>query len=505
MRKVENPTFLFETVDFADISLYNVIAFVRCIFNDWRINMNENKRISKRVWFNIILFGFMGQIAWNIENMYFNTFLYNSVYSNGTTQAAIDGTMPVMKAISIMVALSAATAVITTFIMGNLSDKMKKRKVFISVGYILWGIVTGAFGLITRDHIATLFGMSDEVKILTATVWTVIIMDSVMTFMGSTSNDSAFNAWITDITLPENRPQVETVLAALPMVAMGIVVVLGSFAQSGKIGYDVFFLALGAFVIICGVVGLFTLQDPERSENKQTDSSGYWRDLFYGFKPSTIKENSRLYLTLAASCLFSVAVQVFFPYILIYIQYVIMPASEGMNILSASFLIPAILAVAFLVAGLVVLLRVGERKSKSYALVPAAVLFVVGLFMLTFAKNLLSMVICACIMAVGYAVLMILLNAAVRDFTPENKAGLFQGIRMIFNVLIPMVIGPMLGNLAAANSGVTYTDEYNVVKDAPTSNMFLYAAIVAVFVFIPLAVLIKKGFEVKKESDTVAA
>lgn len=469
------------------------------------MNMNENKRISKRVWFNIILFGFMGQIAWNIENMYFNTFLYNSVYSNGATQAAIDGSMPVMKAISIMVALSAATAVVTTFIMGNLSDKMKKRKVFISVGYILWGIVTGAFGLITRDHIATLFGLSDEVKILTATVWTVIIMDSVMTFMGSTSNDSAFNAWITDITAPENRPQVETVLAALPMVAMGIVVVLGSFAQSGKIGYDVFFLALGAFVIICGVVGLFSLQDPEQPENKQTDSAGYWRDLFYGFKPSTVKENSRLYLTLAASCLFSVAVQVFFPYILIYIQYVIMPASEGMNILSASFLIPAVLAVAALVAGLVVLLKVGEKKSKSYALVPAAALFVVGLLALTFAKNLLSMVICACIMAVGYAVLMILLNAAVRDFTPENKAGLFQGIRMIFNVLIPMVAGPMLGNLAAANSGVTYTDEYNVVKDAPTSNMFLYAAIVAVFVFIPLAVLIKKGFEVKKESDTVAA
>ena len=461
--------------------------------------MNENKKISKRVWFNIILFGFMGQIAWNIENMYFNTFLYNSVYSNGATQAAIDGTMPVMKAISIMVALSAATAVITTFIMGNLSDKMKKRKVFISVGYILWGIVTGAFGLITRDHIATLFGLSDEVRILTATVWTVIIMDSVMTFMGSTSNDSAFNAWITDITAPENRPQVETVLAALPMVAMGIVVVLGSFAQSGKIGYDVFFLALGAFVIICGVVGLFTLKDPEKPENKQTDSAGYWRDLFYGFRPGTIKENSRLYLALTASCLFSVAVQVFFPYILIYIQYVIMPASEGMNILSASFLIPAILAVAFLVAGLIVLLRIGERKSKSYALVPAAILFVVGLFTLSFAKNLLSMVICACIMAVGYAVLMILLNAAVRDFTPENKAGLFQGIRMIFNVLIPMVIGPMLGNLSAANSGVTYTDEYNVVKDAPTSHMFLYAAIVAVFVFIPLAVLIKKGFEIKAD------
>ena len=477
---------------------------MRCIFYDRRMNMNENKRISKRVWFNIILFGLMGQIAWNIENMYFNTFLYNSVYSGGATQAAINGTMPVMKAISIMVALSAATAVVTTFIMGNLSDKMKKRKIFISVGYILWGIVTGAFGLITRDHIATLFGLSDEVKILTATVWTVIIMDSVMTFMGSTSNDSAFNAWITDVTATENRPQVETVLAALPIVAMGIVVVLGSFAQSGKIGYDVFFLALGAFVIICGVVGLFSLKDPEKLENKQTDSAGYWRDLFYGFKPSTVKENAQLYLALAASCLFCVAVQVFFPYILIYIQYVIMPASEGMNILSASFLIPAIVAVAALVAGLVVLLKVGEKKGKAKALIPAAVLFVVGLFALTFAGNLLSMIVCACIMAVGYAVLMIMLNAAVRDFTPENKVGLFQGVRMIFNVLIPMVIGPMLGNLACANSGVTYTDEYNVVKDAPTSNMFLYAAIVAVFVFIPLVILIKKGFEVKEAEKEVA-
>ena len=102
--------------------------------------------------------------------------------------------------------------------------------------------------------------------------------------------------------------------------------------------------------------------------------------MFYGFKPSTVKENAQLYLALAASCLFCVAVQVFFPYILIYIQYVIMPASEGINILSTSFLIPAIVAVAALAAGLVVLLKVGEKKGKAKALIPAAVLFVVGLF-----------------------------------------------------------------------------------------------------------------------------
>ncbi|NLA72752.1 MAG: hypothetical protein GX848_02850, partial [Clostridiales bacterium] len=80
-------------------------------------------KLKGRVWFNLIVFGFMGQIAWNVENMYFNTFLYNSVY-NGASQAAVDGSLDVMTAISIMVAASAATAVITTFLIGILSDKL---------------------------------------------------------------------------------------------------------------------------------------------------------------------------------------------------------------------------------------------------------------------------------------------------------------------------------------------------------------------------------------------
>jgi len=152
----------------------------------------KSNKLGGRIWFNIILFGFMGQIAWSVENMYFNTFLYNSVY-NGASQNAVNGSLDVMSAISAMVAFSAATAVITTFFAGTLSDKTGKRKWFISIGYILWGIVTASFGLISRDNTASLFGLTDEVKILTATVCIVIVMDCVMTFMGSTGNDAAFN------------------------------------------------------------------------------------------------------------------------------------------------------------------------------------------------------------------------------------------------------------------------------------------------------------------------
>ena len=204
--------------------------------------MNDGAKLGKSKWFNIILFGLMGQIAWNVENMYFNLFLFNSVY-NGASQTAVDGTMSVMDAISKMVAFSAVTAVVTTFLMGILSDRVNKRKWFISIGYILWGIVTAVFGLISRDRISVLFGLSDEIKILSATVTAVIVMDCVMTFMGSTSNDSAFNAWVTDITNTKNRATVESVLAILPVAAMVLVMAAGGIIV-GAVGYELFFAGL---------------------------------------------------------------------------------------------------------------------------------------------------------------------------------------------------------------------------------------------------------------------
>ncbi|MBQ4365920.1 MAG: MFS transporter, partial [Clostridia bacterium] len=78
-------------------------------------------------------------------------------------------------------------------------------------------------------------------------------------------------------------------------------------------------------------------------------------------------------------------------------------------------------------------------------------------------------------------------------------AGQFQGVRMIFAVLLPMVIGPMLGNFSSSASAVTYTDEFGVSQNAPTSAMFLCAAIVAVLVFLPLGFLIKKALHPQRK------
>ena len=232
--------------------------------------MSSTKKLGGVLWFNVILFGFIGQIAWAVENIYFNTFLFNKI---GATHEKI----------SLMVSASAVTAMLTTLVMGALSDKLKNRKLFISVGYLFWGAVTAVFGFITKENTAKLLHLSDEAMILTATVWMVILMDIVMTFMGSTSNDAAFQAWVTDVTVPRQRPLVETVLSVVGTVSSFAVTGVGSFAQAGKITYKVFFIGLGVLVSVCGVVGLFLIKDPPKTAEIQT-SGNYLSDLVYGFR-----------------------------------------------------------------------------------------------------------------------------------------------------------------------------------------------------------------------------
>ncbi|MBD5083198.1 MAG: MFS transporter [Clostridiales bacterium] len=449
---------------------------------------NNKAKLGGRIWLNIILFGFMGQIAWAVENMFFNTFLYNSIY-NGATQEAVNGSIDVMSAISTMVAASAAFTVVATFFMGTLSDKIGKRKPFISIGYILWGIVTASFGVISRDHTAELFNLTDEVKILTVTVAMVIVMDCIMSFIGSTGNDAAFNAWVTDVTNTHNRATVESVLTLLPLVATAGVMGLAGAVES--IGYDVIFIGLGAIVTLCGIIGLITIKD----SNVQTEQTGsFLKDLLYGFKPSVLKENKKLYLALSANCCTATAFQVFFPYIFIYLGKVMNFSLD--NVLAS--LTPAIMAVAAVVVIIAVAVVISAGKlmdklGKEKFTVVSVVVYFVGLLAAGFAKNIVVFFICAVPALLGWALLGIAMNASVRDYMPEGKVGSFQGIRIIFYVLIPMIVGPFIGNIVCRFSKITYTNEYNVVTSAPGNVMFWAAAVVAVLTLIPVIILRKSN------------
>ncbi len=455
------------------------------------------EKLSGKNWFLIILFCFVGGIAWNTENNYFNTFIYNSVYADAS-QAAVDGSMAPTTAVSRMVALSAIAAVLTTFLMGTLSDKLKNRRLFISVGYILWGAVTAMFGFITKQNTAALLHLSGEARILTATVWVVILMDIFMTFMGSTSNDAAFQAWVTDITSPKQRALTEAVLSVVGTISFLAVVGVGSFAQAGKLSYKDFFLILGAIVSVCGVFGLFLIKDPPLAERQSEAKSGYLSDLVYGFRPSVIKANPRLYLALSAFGLATVGFQVFYPYLLVYIQYVLIPENGGAeNILRPGVIVTAVLVTAILIAAIVTLLRFSS-KNKGLFLAPCAVVMTLGLLLVSTTTNIHVNLIGVLPVVVGNSIITILLGAAVKDFIPPGKAGQFQGIRMIFIVLIPMVVGPVLGDLACRNAAATYVNEFGAETIVPSKVMFLVGAAVCALMLVPLFFLIRKGFDVEQ-------
>ena len=98
-------------------------------------------KLGGRTWAALLTFGLVGQIAWVIENMYFNVFLYNTISGDTSMIAA-------------MVAWSAVTATVTTLVMGALSDRLGRRKAFIVAGYLLWGVSIGAFALIKSSPVA---------------------------------------------------------------------------------------------------------------------------------------------------------------------------------------------------------------------------------------------------------------------------------------------------------------------------------------------------------------
>ena len=147
------------------------------------------KKKQSGFWAALVIFSLVGQIAWVMENMYFNVFIYKMFHATPED-------------ISTMVSFSAIAATLTTVFMGALSDRLGKRKLFMWLGYTLWGVSIFCFVFLKKDLLAPL---SPATGGAVAGIWLAILLDCVMTFFGSSANDAAYNAWLTDSTDETNR------------------------------------------------------------------------------------------------------------------------------------------------------------------------------------------------------------------------------------------------------------------------------------------------------------
>ncbi len=418
-------------------------------------------RMSAKFWFALVLFGLMGQVAWTIENMYLNVFIYK-MFNASASQ------------ISVMVAASAIVATLTTIFMGALSDKIGKRKIFICGGYIFWGISILGFSLIRADLIGGIIPAT--MTLSSVCVSLVIAFDCLMTFFGSSANDAAFNAWLTDSVDSKNRGAAEGINAMMPLVS--ILVVFGGFMAFDlnlQKSWVTIFTIIGAVVILIGILGFFIIENPQIKASE----GRYLGDVIYSFLPSTVKNNAPLYLYLICFLLFNVSIQIFMPYLIIYYE-----VSLGM----ADYVL--IMAPAVIVASVVSAIwgRVYDKKGFATSAFISLAALCVGYGLLFAFESKAPVFVGSLFMMCGFLSGMAVFGAKIRDLTPAGQAGRFQGVRIVSQVLVPGILGPYIGKTVLSNAELILNSD-GTTSFIPNRNIFMAALAVAVVTIIVTAVI----------------
>lgn len=425
-------------------------------------------QLGKKKWFLVVMLALVGQVAWAVENNFFNLFIQDAFGAS-------------LSDVALMVSASALTATATTLFVGAWSDRVGKRKLFIVGGTFLWGLSILAFAALQSVSAAL---ARDAAAIASFGITLTIVFDCVMTFFGSLSNDSCFNAWMTDVTDDTNRGKVEGVNSAMPLLAMLVVfggaMFLMIVGEDGTVTYNypLFFTIIGVLVLAVSILTFFLMED---SQPVVKQEGNYLADVLYGFRPASMQQNKTLYLVLGGYCVFSTALQVFMPYYVLYLRLPYILGENYVFVMAPGIIIAAVFTMFY---G-----RMVDRHGFLRAVILPLVLFLVGCVALTFFTDVVGVFAGSVLMLCGYLGACACFGAEVRNNTPLDRVGLFQGVRIFMVVLIPMLIGPWIGSTISASSGAMVG--FGVVGDGftPSSLIFLGGACVAALTFIVLLVM----------------
>lgn len=410
--------------------------------------------LTKRTWVAIIILGFLGSLAWGVENQFFNTFIYNTI-------------TPDPRPVSWMVAASAITATLASIFMGALSDRIRSRfgrKPFLLIGYLGWGITTALFPTAAFFHSIGL------------AVFMAITFDCIMTFFGSSANDSVFHAYVADITTTHNRGKVMGVLEILTWVAL-LIVYGGAGIIIDALGYYAFFYLIGGLVFVLGLVASLLLQEPKVALEKPKGS--YWSQITDTFRWSTLKQQRDLFMLLISITLWGVAQNIFFPYLMIYINtYLEIPTMQASLIIFCAILFGGI-ATAYPLGLL------ADRWGRKNVALAAVVAEMVGLIAFSLARSVPTLILTGILWLAPISAWTIATSAWSKDLFPEDKRGQFGGYVILFSVALTMVPGPLLGSWLITTFGIpTVLD--GKAGFIPTSLIFQAGGIATLLAAIPL-------------------
>ncbi len=242
---------------------------------------------------------------------------------------------------------------------------------------------------------------------------------------------------------------------------------------------------MGIIPIVAGILAIFTMKDSANIVKNQNPN--YLKETFYGFRKQVIKDNRMLYVCLFTSCILGISQQTFFSYLINFVQNTLE--------LGDNFVVPlavVIVGAAVFTGIMGVLFDKFGRKHFYMPLLSVIVACTLVIYLMEFMPKSawLPVLYVAGIFMLGAILsLSAALMSSFQDYIPSGAEGRFQGVRMCFNVLLPMIIGPLITLII----GLSDVDT-SVTGFAPPFKIFLAASIVAVIAFVPL-------YFVRKDSD----
>lgn len=416
--------------------------------------MDLSVKLPRKITLSIYLVALAGNIAWAVENQYYNIFLYNEI-------------APEPIYVSLIVIFSAIASTVGTIIMGAVSDVKGKRRPFMLYAFILWAFTTA------------MFPFAAFVRPVIMAVATAILFDMIMSYIGATAYDAAFNAYLYDVTTLENRGNATSIMEIMTLFSTLIIYGLSGFIIEA-VGYYYFFIFIGLATGVIGVIGSFITED---SENLQSLDISVWQHLKNGFNFRIIKENKDCFMLLTAIGIWAIGFNIYFPFIMIYLEHHI-----GLDIIDASIVVFFALLVS-IITGIPLgklVDKIGRRKVAIYSVIFQSIF----LILFAFAVDFIILIIFGILWVFFMSGWHISAQTWVKDLYPRNKAGQFSGFYLIFNVLIGMTCGSLIGGLIGENFGAPYVSPEGIPGFVPPPAIFIFAAI-WILLAIPFVIKVK--------------
>jgi MFS family permease len=242
-----------------------------------------------------------------------------------------------------------------------------------------------------------------------------------------------------------------------------------------SIGFYNFFYIMGAVVGILGVYGAYLSKDPK---DLQPSGLTIKQHIKKTYNVDIVRNNKDVFLILSGMLIWATAFNVFFPFILIYLEYYL-----GLDFMTAALVVFIGFIINLILAYPIGILidKIGRKKITIICVIANGL----SLFLFIISANLWVLIVAGVFTQLFMTGWNISANAWMRDLFPKKMRGQFSGYYVLFAATIPMVIGSWIGGAISEAYG-TFKIIDGIPSYVPNYLIFVVAAFIMIPAIIPL-------------------